>query len=299
MAPIPPPVLLICRNPPCRKRSPVDGWEPRELTVICPACGEPRPAYEARCGADTPNGPCGAIRSKGSRRCKRHGGATPRGDASPHYRGGNPHADWVPPRYRKAYAAFMGDPDLMSMRRQVALLLAREEELAARLESAESGEAWDGAREALQWGERALTGGKCDCGIDSAMMRATLERLRGAIEGWDAEESAWKALHENMGQVRAAVTAEARQMEARRAYLTVEEALALVIKTAGAARQFVIEALGGDPDPRVLQRFAARMQAIFPTSQGAATLSLEPDYKVIDEHGEQSEGSGEQSAEQG
>jgi len=50
---------------------------------LCATAGD-RPT----CGAKTPDGPCENIPVDGRARCRLHGGATPRGADSPHYRHG-------------------------------------------------------------------------------------------------------------------------------------------------------------------------------------------------------------------
>jgi hypothetical protein len=151
----------------------------------------------------------------------------------------------------------------MSMRRQVALLLARDEELAAKLESSESGAAWESVGRALVQLETARDAEDWNA-VDEAR-----ETLAQALADGTNETETWKALHENMAQARSAVQTEARQVEARRAYLTVDEALALIVKVAVAARAFIVESLGREPDPRTFAAFSARIQALFPASIGA------------------------------
>lgn len=77
-----------------------------------------------RCGALTRDGDeCSNPPMVDRTRCRMHGGATPRGMASPHYRHGR-RARVLPARLQERYEAAAADQDLLSIRQDVALLSA-------------------------------------------------------------------------------------------------------------------------------------------------------------------------------
>lgn len=126
--------LRQCRK--CgRKYTKEEPQGPRE----CPDCGEPR-------------GQCTSYPAKGRTRCKHHGGATLTGRENPAYKHGR-HVrrtyEALPARLRERVTEIIDDPNLLSLRENVAVADARLSELYARLDTGESGGAWKAARESL------------------------------------------------------------------------------------------------------------------------------------------------------
>jgi len=94
------------------------------------------------CGAKTrQGGPC-QVAPMPNGRCYRHGGATPSGLASPHFRHGRFSRD-VPTRLMSRYEQALADPELLSVRSDVAVLQALINEKLAKLEGPESEPAWE------------------------------------------------------------------------------------------------------------------------------------------------------------
>lgn len=79
---------------------------------------------------------------KGRTVCLAHGGRTPRGVASPHFRTGR-HSRDLPTRLAVRFEAAEGDPRLLELRGELALLDARIEELLGQLDRGEGDEAND------------------------------------------------------------------------------------------------------------------------------------------------------------
>jgi hypothetical protein len=73
--------------------------------------------------------------------CQVHGGATPRGIASVHYKTGR-YSKYLPQRMREAYALALDDPQLLEQREQIAVLDARLFDLLGRVDTGESGALW-------------------------------------------------------------------------------------------------------------------------------------------------------------
>lgn len=109
-------------------------WETVQLV-------EQRVGY-AICGSKTGDGtPCQSRPIKTRARCKFHGGRVPRGVDSPHYRGKAWSKD-LPTRLADKVRAGLENPDLISMREELALIDARMSELVERLVTNEDGDAW-------------------------------------------------------------------------------------------------------------------------------------------------------------
>lgn len=89
---------------------------------------------ERRCGARSKRTgePCARAPVRGRTRCYLHGGATPRGMMSPHYRGRGYSKD-IPSRLWDRYAQALADPTLLELTSEVSLVDTRMGELFAQL----------------------------------------------------------------------------------------------------------------------------------------------------------------------
>lgn len=95
------------------------------------------------CGAKKRDGtPCQKPPMSGATRCRLHGGATPKGLASPHFKTGK-RSDHLPPAMLKAYQEMVNNPDLLSVREDVALIDAMIAAKLPLLESGESAQHWE------------------------------------------------------------------------------------------------------------------------------------------------------------
>ncbi len=84
---------------------------------------------KAICGAKTRSGePCQTSPVSGRNRCRMHGGTIRRGIASPHFVHGR-YSKVLPARLSERYAECFDDPELLSLRSEIALVDARLMEL--------------------------------------------------------------------------------------------------------------------------------------------------------------------------
>jgi len=93
------------------------------------------------CGAKTRGGGECKQPALANGRCHYHGGKSPGGIASPHYRDGR-YSKALPQRMREAYTAALDDPQLLEQREQIAVLDARLLDLLGRVDTGESGALW-------------------------------------------------------------------------------------------------------------------------------------------------------------
>jgi hypothetical protein len=106
--------------------------------------------WKSACGARTRNGtPCRRPPLAGRTRCRLHGGASPAGISSPHFKNGrrSRYLRDLPGMVQGGYQATLDDGDLTSLRDELALLIARVRQLLPRLEGA------DGPTEQAIWAE--------------------------------------------------------------------------------------------------------------------------------------------------
>src|SRR4051812_792158 len=88
-----------------------------------PHGGEDNLMKTPECGAKARSTglPCRKAAEPGRSRCRLHGGATPRGIASPHFIDGRYSLEF-PPRLRSRYVEACNDPELLSLRDDVAVI---------------------------------------------------------------------------------------------------------------------------------------------------------------------------------
>lgn len=101
---------------------------------------------------------CGALKGDGTYcqaaqlengRCFNHGGRSLTGQAAPKYKTGT-HSKVIPLRLKDSYEASREDEELLSLKEEIALCVAREQELLGMLESGESGAAWKELKKGLR-----------------------------------------------------------------------------------------------------------------------------------------------------
>jgi hypothetical protein len=125
--------------------------------------GSPEP-IPGRCAAKIPKSDpprwCKRYPSRGRKRCRKHGGATPTGPASPHWKHGHrsQYAKVLPSGPMLAgYKAAIAASELRTLREQIALAAGLEGELVARVAASSAGFAeWRRARDLATAAEKAL-----------------------------------------------------------------------------------------------------------------------------------------------
>ena len=110
------------------------------------------------CGAKTRQGtPCARRPARGRKRCRLHGGATPRGRASPHFKTGE-YSKFLPDRVIGRYEAAETDLHLRSLRQDIAILQVRIRELCRQVRSGSPGNKpiWDMLAKAIMLKTRII-----------------------------------------------------------------------------------------------------------------------------------------------
>lgn len=151
-------------------------------------------------------------------KCRFHGGASRRGPASATFKHGR-YSRALPARYRKAFEEAFGDRDIVTLRGQIALLDAREEELLTRLSTGESGATWFAAQRAMEDFHRAVRES------NHSRQAQTLATLAKIIGDGAKDERVWHELRDNINLRRRVAEAERRRIEALHSYLTAEEVI--------------------------------------------------------------------------
>lgn len=175
-----------------------------------------------QCQAHKTNGePCKANAITGKRVCRVHGGATPSGLASPHYKTGR-YSKHLPTRLQARYEAAASDSELLALRDDIALTDARLSDLLARVDTGESGALW--AR--LQ--ELRLEVIACKRAGDSVGQAKALNALLDTIGQGHADYRAWAEVGAVLDQRRRLVESERKRLVEMQQTLTVEKAMLLI-----------------------------------------------------------------------
>jgi hypothetical protein len=214
--------------------------------------GDPLPnGWKRPCGAKTRDGSsCRRPPLAGRTRCRLHGGATPAGAASPHFKHGrrSRYLRGLPGEFQSAYKATQKDPDLLSLREDLALLEAHICQLLSRLsrKPAPQGQ----VLKALDRLKRAGDGADAEAALEALdqLIRSGRDLLR-------TDDALWREILAVI-QVKVRVApVEWKRLKDLRALVPVEEALTFVKALLAVARETVT-------DPETYRRLMQRCLAL-------------------------------------
>lgn len=183
--------------------------------------------------------------------CRVHGGATPRGLASPNLKHGR-FSKSLPARLMASYEAALEDPTLLSTRGDIAVLVARQEDLLQRVDSGEAGLLWRQAREEWKEFKTALAAG------DQPTSRAAMAQLDELLGRGAADYAAWHELARVTEQIRRLRETERKLLEAHQATMTAEQLGLLIGALTHAVRSHVRDARVLDAIGRDIERLVAQ-----------------------------------------
>jgi hypothetical protein len=195
-------------------------------------------------------------------RCRIHGGATPAGVASPHFRTGR-HSRYLkdlPRDLRAGYKASLNDPERTCLADELALLESRIGQLLRRLSGA-AAPPWAEVLRTLDDLTAATTGG--NAGAFRLAFDQHSRVVRAGAEAAGAQADVWQELMDAIALKTKTASAEARRLHELRAFVPVEFALTLVAAVTAAAKDAVRDA----DDLRRLQR---NLITILPPAEGEA-----------------------------
>jgi hypothetical protein len=204
-------------------------------------------------GSDPPRY-CKQYPLRGRDACKYCGGKSPAGVGHYNFRDGR-FSRYVPRDLRKAYARAHSDPELLSLRDDIALMETRQAELLKRMSQAPP-----------PWAEALNLFREVSAASDPDSQARCLGRLGEVLQqGRDAHavtERAWRELRELIREKTQTARAEWKRLHDLDALVTAEQALALVMLSLDAAKE-VIE------DKSTLRRFSEKVLALLPPPEAA------------------------------
>ncbi|KKN88059.1 hypothetical protein LCGC14_0251310 [marine sediment metagenome] len=172
--------------------------------------------------------PCESRWTMANGLCKMHGGAARRGAEHPAFVHGRASRvyDGLPARFKQAYLASIQDDDLLSLRSELAMADVRAGELVERLDTGESGERW---RRLGQLAEGLVS----ELGTDDPSpdaLRGKAAEISALSERAADDERAWRELRSSHQHRRKLADTERKRLKDLHAYLTAEEALAIIAR---------------------------------------------------------------------
>lgn len=204
-----------------------------------------------RCNAKKTNGePCQAWAMEGKTKCRVHGGKTPAGIASPHYKTGR-YSKYLPTRLSSQYESAKNDPALLELREDIALIDARLSDLLQRVETGESGQVWKELGDAYRDLQDAMHA------KNTVKTGEALQLIYALIVRGNDDYRAWTEIHEVIEQRRRLVESERKRIVETKQTLTVEQAMLMIgaltniIRTHVTDRQ-ILSAISGDINKLVM-----------------------------------------------
>jgi hypothetical protein len=191
---------------------------------------------------------------KGLEVCRMHGGKTPRGPASVHWKTGR-WSKFLPSRLLAHYRAARLDPELLSLREEVAVVDARIIDILRRVDTGESGALWRDVHAAMTLFEQR------QARHDVKGMTEAFTRLQHLISRGVADDAAWGEIGTLIDQRRKLVESEQRRVTLAAEVLTREQALAFMGQIVDIVTRHV-------RDKQVLHAMLLDMQALGHASNG-------------------------------
>ena len=188
-----------------------------------------------------PHGQCKATAKSTGRRCgndcvpgfevcDKHGGLTPSGANSPNFKHGR-YSKHLPHGLLQNFNESLGDPELLDLRHDVALLDAVILEILEQMQTApDAAKAWDSMRKALEMLETAFAK------ADVVRVQRLIQRMWAITNAQSRYHAARKEMVETMGQKRQTVAEITRAETAKQRVFTVAEVATLVAAFVDLAR---------------------------------------------------------------
>lgn len=174
---------------------------------------------------------CGANAVTGRDVCYHHGGKTPQGISLPQTKSGR-YSKHLPTRLLSTYEAANGDPDILALRDEVALIDARLAELLTRIDTGETGASWRELQEAFRELRIALK--DRDPGESQLLLG-----LGDLIESGASDEAAWTEIRATLEQRRRLVESERKRLVEMQQMVGADQAMLLVRSLVASVREHV------------------------------------------------------------
>ena len=173
----------------------------------------------------------------GMRVCMMHGGKTPVGIASPHFKTGR-YSKHLPTRLLERYNEAVSDEELLALREDIALLDARVSELLGRVDNGESGRAWKMAQKALS---DYLSSYQSSKETDISKSIGALSELQAAVGIGLTDTIACSEIQIALEQRRKLVESERERLVEMQQFISSERAMLLISAVVDVVRRNVTD----------------------------------------------------------
>jgi hypothetical protein len=210
--------------------------------------------------------PCANMPMRGRKKCSKHGGKTPRGPASPHWKHGGYSSmlEDLPEELREAAEVYVNDENLLELRGEIAVLRSRNRQLYRQLSA--GAPAWKGMVEKLNDLRLAMATGA------NASIPGIMGEMDELVRKGAGESSIWAEIRKNKEMIRRSVDSERKRLEALRVYMEPGKVTALVMSLTEMLRR----RLRGHP-----QILSELVEDIFNASGIAGTMPALQQRKII------------------
>lgn len=193
----------------------------------------------------------------GTTKCRMHGGKSLKGMAHPNYKTGK-FSKHLPTRLLAQYHASLSDNRALSLREDIAVTDARITELVGRIDTQESGSAWQHVRDGLA---DLRTGLRVQ---DSQLTASGLRQIQEAVNAGQSDYNTWQELHATIDQRRKLVESERKLMVELQQMMTIEDANLLIDTVVQSIRRNVT-------DVSALRAIQADISTLLGTDPGRST----------------------------
>lgn len=202
---------------------------------------------------------CCARPMKAHNRCKKHGATTPKGVNSPNFKHGR-HSKYMPTELLRVYDETTQDPQLLSLRAEIALMDALLAGLLPKLDTGESGKAWDTVKKLVK--EVRVAYQK----MDDARVMETLHDMEDLANQRILHYETHKEIKDTVDSRRRLVETETKiSMQNERA-ISVEQLMLLMSQVLGVIQSVVT-------DDKQRYAIALKLQELISVPNGSANIN--------------------------
>lgn len=177
---------------------------------------------------------CQQQAMSGSKVCYHHGGKTPKGVASPHFKTGR-YSAHMPARLLDRYNEAANDPQLLELSHEIALLDSRLADLLTRVDSGEAKTLWEKARKINQEIQKAVH----DENYGRLMVQSA--ELDYVIGSGLMDHEAWYEIHSIIDQRRKLAESERKRIVEAEQMVKADKALTLATALLSAIKENVTD----------------------------------------------------------
>lgn len=179
--------------------------------------------------------PCTATIVMSNGRCHKHGGKSLGGPAHPNFKSGKYSKVALPPNMLEAYEEARMDPELLSMREEIAMLDMRLIDLFNRYEMSGGAETWNRVKRAYKKLRKGLTYGEIDMQMDAIM---EMERI---FEGERPDHELWAEIMTTMEMRRRVGESERKRLVDMNQMWTNDQMMVTFAQMVDALREFITD----------------------------------------------------------